>query len=124
MSHPVPDTSKSAFKQAKEQFIFDHKQKIRAALAILGVANYEVIAAKAKLERHCVGRRLSELEAEGIIYKPGTKSKTKTNRLAYDYCLTTDNTVRTETKNLYKKGQTSAAEFASAVIQLTQAKLF
>lgn len=124
MGHDVPQTSKAAYKQAKEGLIEDHKKKITVALGELGVANYEVIATKAKLERHAVGRRLSELEKDNIVYKPGTKSKTKTGRLAYDYCLTSDNTVKTETKSLYTKDQRTAAEFASDVIKITQAKLF
>lgn len=96
MGHKVPSTSHAAYNQAKQGMIDSHHEKIKEALGVLGVANYEVIAAKCGLERHAVGRRLSEMEALQIVYKPGTKSKTKTNREAFNYCLTESHTLKVQ----------------------------
>jgi hypothetical protein len=92
----VPSTSRAAYEQAKNGLISSHQEKIKEALGVLGVANYEVIAAKCGLERHAVGRRLSEMEALQIVYKPGTKSKTKTGRDSYNYCLTEAHAIKVE----------------------------
>lgn len=96
MKQKLPSTSYAAYEQAKKGMIDSHHEKIKEALGVLGVANYEVIAAKCGLERHAVGRRLSEMEALQIVYKPGTKSKTKTNREAFNYCLTEAHTLKVQ----------------------------
>lgn len=113
----VPSTSKEAYKLAKLGLIDSHKQKILEALAVVGIANYEVIAAKAGIEKHACMRRLSELEREQKVYKPGTKSKTKTDRQAYDYALTSGYLQKTETKTPYSDGQKTAAEYAGELIK-------
>lgn len=80
-------TSKAAYEQAK-QMMEDHHKKIISSLQRLGRANYETIAAHCGLERHQVGRRMSELEGKQIVYKPGTTSKTRSGRQSFDWCLT------------------------------------
>lgn len=87
MNRNLPDTSISAYKQA-EPMIAPHHKKIIAALNVLGVCIYEKIADYLKMDKHQIGRRLSELESLQIVCKPGTKAPTKTGRLAYEYSLT------------------------------------
>jgi predicted transcriptional regulator len=48
---------------------------------------YEQVASFIKLDKHQVGRRLNELEKMQIVYKPGEKRLTSTNRSAYVYKL-------------------------------------
>lgn len=120
MKRELPSTSKAAYQQAKEGLLEGHHAKIISALQELGIANYEVIAAKAGLERHAVGRRLKELEGEQRVFKPGSKSLTKTNRLAYDYCLTSSETVKTEKEVKYVPREKTAAEYSAELIKSCQ----
>lgn len=83
----LPDTSISAWRQAKMEFVENHKAKIIAALQSIGEGNYERISSYCGLESHAVMRRLSELEREGKVIKPGTKSATAAGRMAYNYKL-------------------------------------
>ena len=50
----------------------DHQRRILAALA-LGPAGQTLIAARADLEKHAVGKRLSEMERRGLIKQTGRK---------------------------------------------------
>lgn len=96
MSRVLPDTSHAAYKEAKQGLIDSHKEKIKEALSVIGLGNYELIASKAKIDRIACMRRLSELERELVVFKPGSKTPTKSNRLAYDYCLTESHTLKVE----------------------------
>lgn len=127
MKQRLPDTSISAYKMLTPEMIAGHHGKIIGALQQLGTASYEAIAVHVGLDRHQVGRRLSELERMGIVYKPGSKSMTKSGRMAYNYCLSitgakTENEIKEF--NGYKKGEKTAADFASALIKATQPNLF
>lgn len=83
-----PSTSLAANKKADETGLKQHhQQKIINALQKIGSANYEQIASFTGMDRHAVGRRLSELERAQIVYKPGLKSPTKSGRDAFVYCL-------------------------------------
>lgn len=123
MNHSVPSTSKAAYKQAQQGLIDSHHAKIVSALERIGTGNYEIIAAYVGLDKHAVGRRLKELEADSKVYKPGTQSPTKTGRMANNYSLCTsgfktDSAVKES--NPYKKGVKTAADFASDLIRSTQ----
>lgn len=115
MKRKLPDTSLSAYEKAKPM-LSEHHAKIIAALEVLGVANYETIAAYCKMDRHQIGRRLSELERALTIFKPGSKTPTKSGRMAYDYCLTTANTVKTEKQIVYRQREKTAADYANDLI--------
>lgn len=88
MKRKLPDTSHAANKAAVPEMRADHHKKIIQALEELGTANYEVIAKKLSMDRHQIGRRLSELERMEIVFKPGLKTKTSSGRDAYVYSLT------------------------------------
>lgn len=84
----IPTTSLEAYRSQTLEKISNDHARILEAIGRLGRANYEVIANAAGMDRHAVGRRLKELEQDQKIYKPGTQSKTKRGRNAFDYCLT------------------------------------
>lgn len=123
MKRNLPDTSHAANKAATLEMRQGHYKKIIDALSKLGVANYEKIADYIGLDRHAVGRRVSEMEGLQLIYKPGTKSFTKSHRQAYDYCLTGQGMPKTDNEVKYSKHETSAAQHASALLNLTNKQL-
>lgn len=126
MTRILPDTSHEANRRATDEMREAHHAKIIAALQELGIANYEIIGAKCGLERHAIGRRLCELERALIIFKPGSKSLTKSNRHAFDYCLTSSNQVKTEVQQkevTYSKDIKTAADHAIDLIKSTQLRL-
>lgn len=85
----LPETSKEANRRATHEMRSAHKQKISKALRELKAANYETIAGKCGLDKHAVGRRLSEMERDGIVYNTKIKSNTSKGREAYMYSLST-----------------------------------
>ena len=93
----LPSTSHAANVAMTYEMRKQHHGKIIAALKSLGSGTYEELADFSGLESHAVGRRLSELEREQIVWKPGTQKKTKSNRSAYIYQLTGDSQPKTET---------------------------
>lgn len=88
MKKKLPETSLEAWNQVHPKMLSQHHGKIIAALKDLGAANYEKIAQKVSLDRHQVGRRLSELEMKQLVYKNGEKSATNSGRKAFVYRLT------------------------------------
>lgn len=87
MSHTVPSTSKDAYESIKGEMQQNHYTKILSALELVECAIYEDIASLTGMERHQVGRRLSELEGQNKVYRTGIKKPTSTGRLAYCYSL-------------------------------------
>jgi predicted ArsR family transcriptional regulator len=84
----LPSTSLEANRRAVPEMREAHHAKIIEALKELRSANYEIIAKKLGMDRHQIGRRLSELESTGVVYKPGIKTKTSSGREAFNYALT------------------------------------
>lgn len=113
----LPDTSIEAYDK-KQDTISPDQKKIINALQVLGKANYEVIAKKAKMDRHAVGRRLKELEVLEKVFKPGTKTKTERGYNAYEYQLTPS----AMTEYVYEDGKETAAESAVKLIKMTKQK--
>jgi predicted transcriptional regulator len=88
MNKNIPDTSHEAYKMATPEMLSEHHSKIILALQVLGRATSEEIAAYLNWEdRNRAARRMSELEANSIVFKPGEKRKTKYGRNAYVYQL-------------------------------------
>lgn len=82
-----PKTSLDAYKSLSVEQINSHFAKIIEGLKVLGTATAEKLADHLTMQHVQVTRRLSEMERLEIIYKPGTKSKTKTGRDAFNWCL-------------------------------------
>lgn len=83
----MPTTSLEAYHSVSPEMLTNHHKCILNALKRLKSGTYEEIAAEVSMERHKIGRRLSELEREGVIYKPGEKRLTSTGRNAFVYKL-------------------------------------
>ncbi len=119
----LPDTSLAAYEQAKPM-INPHHEKILSALSVIGKSIYEKIADHLKMDKHQIGRRLSELESMQLVHKPGTKGVTKTGRSAYEYELTPEGgKVEISKEFVYKKGQESAADAAVKLIHSAKKKI-
>lgn len=74
MTQKLPETSLAAYRSVNSEMINSHHSKIISALKLAknGLI-YEQIAAQLKLDKHQVGRRVSELERMQVIYKTGEK---------------------------------------------------
>ncbi len=86
----LPETSHEANRKAVPEMRMEHHKKIISALEKLKAANYEVIAAQIKLDKHQVGRRMSELERMGLVHNTKIQTTTSTGRKAYAYSLSPD----------------------------------
>lgn len=123
MKRNNPSTSHAAFKQVTSEMKEGHYMKIIAALQKLKSANYEAISQKCGLERHAVGRRLSEMLERGIVWKPGGVSKTTSGRAAYNYQLSSETKVHPTTVEKAMKGN-SISHFSKKIQTISQASLF
>lgn len=119
MKRNLPATSLSANKAATAEMRSDHHAKIIKGLRVLGSATYEELANHLGMDRHQIGRRLSELERETIVYKPGNTKPTKSGRQAFVYCLTTSSSPKTENEIKYSKKEKSSTDYAKEIIQNT-----
>jgi len=83
-----PITSLQAYDSVKASDMREtHWLKIKEALGRIKVGNYEMIADAAGLERHAIGRRLSEMCRLEMVHKAGYTLPTSTNRAAECYQL-------------------------------------
>jgi predicted transcriptional regulator len=84
----LPETSHEAHKSMTKDLLSKHHTQIIDALKILKKATSEEIAVFLNWDdKNRSARRMSELEREQIIYKPGEKRKTKYGRNAFVYEL-------------------------------------
>ena len=65
----------------------DHEKRILAALR-LGPASKDGIAERANLSGHVVGKRLRQMEREGLIEVTGAERLSDSNRLEREWRLT------------------------------------
>ena len=95
MNNKFPETSHEAHQSMTKQLLSNHHIKIIDALKVLKVATAEEIAIHLDWDdKNRSARRMSELEREQIIYKPGGKRKTKYGRNAFVYSLIKKETVK------------------------------
>lgn len=88
MERKLPITSIEAYDSVSYEMLSNHHKLIISALNFLGKATYEEIAGYLNWDdKNRAARRLSELERNQIIYKPGEKRLTKNGRKAYVYSL-------------------------------------
>lgn len=124
----LPATSLAANKAATAEMRSDHHAKIIKGLRVLGSATYEELANHLGMDRHQIGRRLSELERELIVFKPGNTKPTKSGRSAYVYCLTNGASPKTENEIKYLKQEKASTDYAKNILDaaknLKQESLF
>jgi len=118
-----PDTSRAAYKAANSEMIANHKQQILQALKILKQGTGEQIASRAKLNYWQIQRRLSELEKDELIFKPGHKLPTKTGRLSYVWQLKNPDQVQITKVEKILSGKT-VSDFSKAISNFKQPELF
>jgi predicted transcriptional regulator len=88
MKNKNPETSHEAYEMMTDSILSNHQKQIIDALKILKKATSEEIAIYLNWDdKNRSARRMSELEREQMIYKPGEKRKTKYGRNAYVYSL-------------------------------------
>src|SRR6185437_3168790 len=102
-SKKLPITSLEAYRQVNSEMLVNHHSKIISTLksAKNGLI-YEQIAAQLKLDKHQIGRRLSELERMQVVYKTGEKRLTSTNRNAFVYKIVENGEVSAEPERMMK----------------------
>lgn len=83
-----PPTSAEAFKSITEDQLRAIYKKIIDALRLIGEGSQEDIAAKAKVDREKIWKRLSELHNMGFIYRPGNTRVLRSGRKGYTWMLT------------------------------------
>lgn len=84
----LPDTSIAAFHALTPEKLTRDYNQIRNALLVLKEGTYEEIAKFLQwADLNKASRRLKEMEAAQIVYKPGYKKLTSRNRQAYLYRL-------------------------------------
>ena len=84
----LPETSHEAHKSMTHDILSNHKKQIVDALKVLKKATAEEVAIYLNWDdKSRSARRMSELEREQIVYKPGEKRKTKYGRNAFVYSL-------------------------------------
>jgi len=85
-----PQTSKDAASASRELRALQHRtimavMEIRPAFCVPRDFTADEIAALCDLDRHQVGRRLGELEREGLVRRTGNKRPTPSGRMAQCY---------------------------------------
>lgn len=84
----LPDTSLEAYRALTPEKLSRDYANIKYALECKREATYEEIADYLDwVDKNKVSRRLKEMEAAQIVYKPGYKKLTSRNRQAYLYRL-------------------------------------
>jgi regulatory ArsR family protein len=92
----IHSTSLEAY-QSLDPAILNHTYRnILLALADIGSGTFEEIAAKMKVDKSVVWKRLSELNKAGLIYRPGTKKLLRSGRNGYCWSLTTAGMPKTD----------------------------
>lgn len=88
MNNKLPDTSHEAHKMMNKEVLSNHHYLIIEALKVLKKATAEEISEYLNWDdKNRSARRMSELEREQIVFKPGEKRKTRYGRNAYVYSL-------------------------------------
>ncbi len=114
----LPQTSHEANKEMTYDLRAGHWAKIKEALGKVDSGLiYTDIAVLIGLDKHAVGRRLSELESMQAIYKTGEKRLTPSKRNAFVYKLTKSTPDEKIAKEVaYKPNELTAAEYATKII--------
>lgn len=127
MAKKTPETSKEAYRSLDPDKIREIYQLILFSLSQLGEATFEEIAASLKVSKDRVWKRLSELNKEGLIYRPGNKRMLKSGRSGYTWMLTEKGRPNTTKAEKALKGK-SVSDYSKKITELsnqyTQSTLF
>lgn len=87
-SMKIAQTSREAYEKLTPDKLRGDYKKIIGALAIIEEGTSEQIAAKLKCKPDKIWKRLSELKAINILYKPGNRRPLKSGCNGYTWMLT------------------------------------
>jgi len=116
-----PETSLEAYRSLDIQQLNETYRLILGALGELGEGTFEDIAAKMKVDKSRVWKRMSELERMELVYRPGNKRLLKSGRNGYTWMLRNSVLPKTNEQLLVYKIQ---EEKEPTKPILTQATLF
>lgn len=115
----LPETSHEAHEKVSNEMLRSIYQRIVDALKVLGLANYEEIALYLNVpDKNMISRRTKEMEGLQMIYKPGTKSLTRSGRNAFQYALTGSNVTVPALPE--RQPKLTAVDFANVLINKTK----
>jgi len=119
MERNNPITSHEANEKVSNEMLRSIYSRIIEALKVLKLANYEEIALFLNLpDKNMVSRRAKEMEGLQMIYKPGSKSLTRSGRNAFQYALNGSDIVVPSLPE--RQPKTTAADFANLIINKTK----
>lgn len=116
----LPETSIIAFEELTAEKMNRDYILIILALRKLKKANYEQIASFWKLsDKNIISRRLKEMVEMGLIFKPGTKSLSKSGKSCFDYMLCDGNEEAIKSMGLPEKVMEgkSVGEYAKSILE-------
>lgn len=122
----LPDASLDAYRSLDPGKLTETKRKILYALSQLFEGTHEDVAAYMKVDRSVVWKRMSELEKEGLIWKPGNKKALRSGRAGMTYRLTDASTPKTTTQEKALRGP-SVSDYSrkiNAIAKNAQATIF
>ncbi len=114
------ETSKEAYISLDINSLSKTYRLIIEVLSKIGKGTFEDIAATAKEDKSKIWKRLSELERMQIVYRPGEKKLLKSGRNGLVWMIRSEYVVKTQQEVNYGKKETTAADHAKNIIQLTK----
>lgn len=96
----LPQTSLDAHKSLDPAKLSETYRKILFALGNIGSGTFEDIAAFLKVDKSIIWKRLSEMAALNLIYRPGTKKILKSGRMGYTWMILSTKGISTTDKEL------------------------
>jgi predicted ArsR family transcriptional regulator len=118
-----PSTSKDAYKSLTPAQLTETYGGILEALKKINEGTFEQIAQSMKVKPDKVWKRISELMAMGLIYRPGNKRTLKSGRQGYTYMLSEPGKEKVRTTERAIPGK-SVGQYAKDILSTQQDRLF
>jgi len=91
MKRKNPETSVSAYRSLDPLKLTELYQKILWGLGQIGEGTFEEISIAVRLPKERIWKRLSELERNNMVYRPGNKRPLASGRLGFTWKLVQKN---------------------------------
>jgi predicted ArsR family transcriptional regulator len=124
MKNTVQKTSLEAYRNLNPDSVAAIKNLIIETLKVIGSGSSQQIADYCGKSEDKIRKRLSELEREDLIWKPGHRVATKSGNTAFVWTLRGDNQPKTDKEENVFRNQKTSTDFASQIINSTQQTLF
>lgn len=115
---PQPETSLAAFRSLDPVQMAEIYQRILWSLGQIGEGTFEQIAVSLRLPKERVWKRLSELQKQGLIFRPGNKWPLSSGRLGYTWKLVVNGNENHKITEKSLPGKT-VADYSKAITQLS-----